>query len=973
MLGRMKVKVRYGAQRARLSLYVVEGHGPSLMGRDWLAHIRLEWKSIGLASLTSGHRSVEALLEQYSEVFAEDSGPMNTFEARLTLKSDASPQFHKARPVPFALKPAIERELDRLEREGVIQKVTHSSWAAPLVPVPKGDGHLRLCGDYKVSINPYLEVDQYPLPKPTELFATLAGGKIFTKIDLSHAYQQMNLEKSSRELVTVNTHRGLYQFVRLPFGIASAPAVFQKTMDTVLQGLPKVLCYLDDILITGSNEEEHFQNVEQVLQRLQQYGIRAKRSKCTFMSESVEYLGHRVDASGLHTAASKVEAVRRAPQPCNVQELRSFLGLLHYYGRFLPNLATLLQPLQNLLKADQQWEWTQTCSEAFEAAKKLLVEAPVLAHYDPALPIKMAGDASSYGVGAVISHVFADGSERPVAFASRTLSASEKNYSQLEKEALSLVYGVQKFHQFLYGRHFVLLTDHKPLLTLLGPKNGIPPLAAARLQRWALLLSAYHYEIQFKPTGAHANADGLSRLPMGLHDPKPDSKRVSAERAFLVGQVQALPVTAERLATATRKDPILSKVYLYVREGWPNEVPEELRPYERRKDELSLEGGCILWGIRAVIPMKLQAVMTEELHRDHPGVVRMKSVARSYLWWPHLDRALEECARACASCQAVKSAPPQAPLHPWLWPDRPWKRVHLDFAGPFKGSMFLVAIDAHSKWPEVVQMASTTSQKTIGALKAMFAAYGLPEQIVTDNGPQFVAEEFAVFMRSNGIKHIRSAPYHPATNGAVERFVQTLKRALRAQDGSASPLCEQLSSFLLTYRATPHATTNESPSQLFLGRQIRIRLDLLRPDPGKRVDLRQAQQKAYHDTRVRVRELDVGQSVMARNFRHGMPWTPAVVVRRLGPVSYLVRLSTGQLWRRHVDHLRSCDILPTGSDVPLGVESDWSVVSDSPLVTTRAEGSTSTSSSSRSSPAPGSRRYPQREHHAPDRYTPERY
>ena len=224
--------------------------------------------------------------------------------------------------------------------------------------VHKRDGKLRLCRDYKVTVNPALEVEQYLLPNPDDLFATLAGGKCFTKIDLTHAYQQMPLDKQSRELVTVNTYKGLYRYTRLPFGVASAPAIFQKTMDTVLQGLPKVICYLDDILVTGSTEE-HLSNIEKVLQRLQKYGIRAKRAKCEFLCASVEHLGHRVDATGLHTTQSKVEAIQKAPQPKNIQELRSFLGLVHYYGKFIANLSTLLKPLNLLLKDGSEWLWPE--------------------------------------------------------------------------------------------------------------------------------------------------------------------------------------------------------------------------------------------------------------------------------------------------------------------------------------------------------------------------------------------------------------------------------------------------------------------------------------------------------------------------------------------------------------------------------------------------------------------------------------
>ena len=315
-----------------------------------------------------------------------------------------------------------------------------------MVPVPKNDGHLRLCWDYKVTINPAIEIDQYPLPKPEDLLATLAGGKKFSKIDLTSAYQQLSLEEDCQELVAINTHRGLYKYTRLPFGVASAPAIFQQVMDTVLQGLPKVICYIDDVLVTGSTVAEHLENLERVLERLQQYHLRAKKSKCSFLCDSVEYLGHRLDAEGLHTTDQKVEAVKRAPRPRNVRELRSFLGLLHYYGKFLPNLATMLHPLNALLQADSPWVWTSQCAEAFEGAKSLLSSAPVLAHYDPALPLKLAGDASAYGLGAVISHAMPDGSERPIAFASRTLSASKQNYSQIENETLSLVFGLHHLY-----------------------------------------------------------------------------------------------------------------------------------------------------------------------------------------------------------------------------------------------------------------------------------------------------------------------------------------------------------------------------------------------------------------------------------------------------------------------------------------------------------------------------------------------
>ena len=269
------------------------------------------------------------------------------------------------------------------------------------------------------------------------------------------------------------------------------------------------ICYVDDILVTGRSDKEHVENLKRVLQSQQKHGVRQRRDV-----KSVEYLGHTINAEGVHTTTKKVKAIVDAPSPRNVPELKSFLGLLNYYGKFLPNLATILHPLHSLLRAGQSWKWSHQGEQAFDKAKKALIEALILVHYNPDLPISLAGDASAYGVGAVLSHRMPDGTERPVAFVSRTLSASERNYSQVEKEALSLVFGIKKFNHYLYGRHFTMITDHKPLTTILGPKQGIPPVAAARMQRWALLLSAYSYSIKFRPTEAHCNADGLSRIPL---------------------------------------------------------------------------------------------------------------------------------------------------------------------------------------------------------------------------------------------------------------------------------------------------------------------------------------------------------------------------------------------------------------------------------------------------------------------------
>ena len=244
----------------------------------------------------------------------------------------------------------MEQELERLEKAGVLERVNHSEWAAPIVTVPKRHGQVCICGDYKVTVNSVLDVDQYPLPRPEDLFATLAGGKYFSTLDLSHTYNQIVLDEDSHKYLTINTHRGLYRYTRLPFGVASAPSIFQKTMDLLLQGMDGVMCYLDDILVSGRTELEHLENLRKVLQKFQDHGIRVKKPKCAFMKTSVQYLGHIIESDGLHATDAKLQAIVEAPSPRNVPELRSFLALLNYYGRFIPNLSTLIHPLNHLLR-----------------------------------------------------------------------------------------------------------------------------------------------------------------------------------------------------------------------------------------------------------------------------------------------------------------------------------------------------------------------------------------------------------------------------------------------------------------------------------------------------------------------------------------------------------------------------------------------------------------------------------------------
>ena len=395
---------------------LVEGSGPNLLGRDWLQKLNLNWKQI-CQLREEVHTELRGILDKHAAVFRDELGKLEGMEAKIVVDPQATPRFYTPQPVPFSLREKVEKELDRLEKEEIIKPVQFSDWA---VPVVKEDGSVRLCGDYRVTVNQASKLDMYPLPKIDELFASLRNGKSFTKLNLLHAYQQLVLDESSQQFTTINTHRGLFQYQRLPFGISSAPGIFQRTMDTLLQGIPNVAVYMDDILVTGETDHEHLQTLDLLLQKLETSGLRLKKAKCIFLAPEVEFLGHKIRSEGLHPTDDKIRAIREAPTPQNLTQLKSFLGLLTYYSKFIPNMATALAPLYLLCQKNQKWILKQQQEEAFKAAKKLLESNTVLVHYNPAKELVLTCDASPYGLGAVLAHKVEDGAERPVAYASRT-------------------------------------------------------------------------------------------------------------------------------------------------------------------------------------------------------------------------------------------------------------------------------------------------------------------------------------------------------------------------------------------------------------------------------------------------------------------------------------------------------------------------------------------------------------------------
>ncbi|XP_040172579.1 uncharacterized protein K02A2.6-like [Anopheles arabiensis] len=420
---------------------------------------------------------------KHADVFKDTLGHCKKTKVKLYLKSNAKPVFCQKRLVPFNTIPLVDAELTRLQNLGIIETVDFSEWAAPIVAVRKPNGRVRICADYSTGLNAALEANHYPLPTPEEIFSQLNGSTIFSIIDLSDAYLQLEVDDDSKHLLTINTHRGLFRFNRLAPGVKSAPGAFQRLVDGMIADIPGVRSFIDDVIVFGKDMKSHKDSLNTLFARLKEYGFHVKAEKCHFCKTQLVYLGHVVDKHGIRPDSEKIKTIASIPPPSNVSELRSYLGAVNFYGRFVRNLHELRYPMDQLLKKESKWKWTPECQEAFVKFKEALQSHLLLTHYDPKLPIIVAADASNTGIGAVIFHQFTDGKMKAIQHASRTLTPAEQNYGQPEKEALALVYAVCKFHKYLLGRHFTLLTDHKPLLSIFGSKKGIPLHTANRLQR----------------------------------------------------------------------------------------------------------------------------------------------------------------------------------------------------------------------------------------------------------------------------------------------------------------------------------------------------------------------------------------------------------------------------------------------------------------------------------------------------------
>ena len=561
--------------------------------------------------------------------------------------------------------------------------------------------------------------------------------------------------------------------------------------------------------------EEHDVRLRKTFERIQEKGLTLNRDKCAFSMSKLTFMGYLLSNQGIGPTESRVEAVVDAREPQNAEEVRSFLGLVNFSARSIPNLASIAEPLHRLTRKQTPFVWGTEQQGAFDVLKDSLANAETLAYSDSnAEETKLITDASPVGLGAVLTQV-QGGCERVVAYASRSLTDVERRYSQTEKEALGLVWGCERFLMYLYGVEFTLLTDHKPLEVIYSTNSR----NSARIERWVLRLQPYRFKVQYVP-GKQNIADPLSRLGKGkgvcMNDDAEEVIRFVAETSTPAA------MSVQEVEEESWLDPEISQLRECITTGEWDNAPTQ---YKAVRSELSILGKLVLRGTRLLIPAKLRDRVVDLAHEGHQGLTKTKQRLRSKVWWAGIDRQVEAKCKTCRGCQLVGSPTPPEPLKHTEFPSQPWQDLAADLMGPLpSGEYVFVVVDYCSRYFEVDILKSVTSATLIGSLERIFCTHGLPQSLKTDNGPPFTSEEFGTFLKTNGIQHRTSTPLWPQANGEVERQNRSLLKALKIAQAEKKNLKVEMMKFLTAYRTTPHSSTGVSPAKLLFNREIRSKI-----------------------------------------------------------------------------------------------------------------------------------------------------
>ncbi len=864
----------------------------------------------------------QQLMKEYTDVFScEDHlSVMTGPPMHIYLEKGAIPsKITVARQLPHAARDSIKKRLDEMVSQKIIACVDYpTQWVHPLVPVPKPDGTWRLCVDLS-KLNKFVLRPYHPMMTPKQAVELPKGVIIYATVDAKAGYWQMELDEESQDLTTFLTPYGRFKFLRAPMGLASAQDEFCRRSDEALIGMSQYRKVVDDILVYGYTKQDLLNQVVQVLERCRKFQITLNPKKFQFCVEQVDYVGYQISKDGIKSDWKKVEAIQKFPQPKNLTGLQSFMGIVNQFSHFTPKIASAASPLRDLMKPSNVFAWTEEHTNAFNNLKQILLEPPVLAHYDPTLPTMLQTDASRlHGLGYALLQKH-DNNWRLIQCGSRFITETEGRYATIELEMLAVVWAVvKKCSVYLKGKKFQLVIDHKPLLPILDSYT-LDMIGNPRLQTLKGKLAGYHFETIWKKGKDHCFPDALSRSPISLPTPEECfTKELQESMESNIQYIANVELHAEgfedvllnKLEQAALHDTDYQALLRAIENGFTDvkKLPACVKPYWQVKDELSIAGNLALKGAQIIVPSTLRKDIIAELHSSHQGIERTKRRARQTVYWPWINSDIKNAVENCEPCQVYRPSQSKESILSHIIPTRPFMDTSADLFS--NGNChYLVYVDRFSGWPMVFAWRhDPCTQQIIDKLIPTFSIFGIPLKIKTDGGMQFASKVFQEFTKDWGIKQEFSSPHYPQSNGHAEAAVKAMKALIIKTN--CKDLLHNISfqKGLMEWRSTPkeHGC---SPAQLVFGRSLRTRIPisqsaLIKGSPSNfsaaRKEKKERENNRYNETAHDLPVLKCGQKVRIQD-HVTKKWDKFGNIIQVNPNrrSYLILMEHGRQWWRN--------------------------------------------------------------------------